>query len=155
MNRSVLIAGVIVALVLIGGAAFIFRGTQDTNEPEVSEQTPTNPAESPTASPTSESTQSGTTTTGMTRDITVEAGAFFFNPKEIKVKKGEIVRLTLKNTGGQHDFVIDDLKVRTKVLQAGQQEVVTFTADKAGSFEYYCSVGNHRQMGMKGTLIVE
>ena len=30
-----------------------------------------------------------------------------------------------------------------------------FTADKVGSFEYYCSVGSHRSMGMKGVLKVE
>ena len=32
---------------------------------------------------------------------------------------------------------------------------VTFIADQEGSFEYYCSVGNHREEGMVGTLIVE
>lgn len=25
----------------------------------------------------------------------------------------------------------------------------------AGEFEFYCSIGNHRQMGMKGVLRVE
>jgi hypothetical protein len=38
---------------------------------------------------------------------------------------------------------------------AGASDVVEFTADKAGTFEYYCSVGNHRAMGMKGTLTVK
>ena len=32
---------------------------------------------------------------------------------------------------------------------------VTVVSDKTGSFEYYCSVGTHRQMGMKGTLTVK
>ena len=34
---------------------------------------------------------------------------------------------------------------------------VTFehTFNQTGTFEYYCSVGNHRAMGMKGTLIVQ
>lgn len=32
---------------------------------------------------------------------------------------------------------------------------VTFVADETGTFEYYCSVGNHRGQGMIGKLIVE
>ena len=39
--------------------------------------------------------------------------------------------------------------------QAPYEEVLEFTADKAGSFEYYCSVGEHKAMGMVGTLKVE
>jgi plastocyanin len=42
----------------------------------------------------------------------------------------------------------------TKQTQAPTEEVIEFTADKVGSFEYYCSVGSHRQMGMKGVLKV-
>ena len=32
---------------------------------------------------------------------------------------------------------------------------VEFTVDKTGTFEYYCSVGQHRANGMVGNLIVE
>jgi len=51
--------------------------------------------------------------------------------------------------------VIDEFGVATKQAQSPDTEVLEFTADKAGSFEYYCSVGTHRAMGMKGTLKVE
>ncbi len=40
-------------------------------------------------------------------------------------------------------------------LKAGEREAVEFLVDKAGVFEYYYFVGSHRQMGMKGDLIVE
>jgi plastocyanin len=73
----------------------------------------------------------------------------------MSVKKGDTVKITFKNTGGFHDLKIDEFKVATKQLQGGASEVVTFVADKAGTFEYYCSVGNHRAMGMKGTLTVQ
>ena len=71
------------------------------------------------------------------------------------VKKGDRVRITFKNSGGTHDFIIDEFNVATKRLNGGEQDAVEFTADKTGSFEYYCSVGSHRAMGMKGTLVVE
>ncbi len=88
-------------------------------------------------------------------EVTVTGRNMSFDPKEIKVKKGDTVRVTFKNAQGFHDFVIDEFKVKTEQISAGQEEVVEFVADKTGSFEYYCSVGSHRKMGMWGTLIVE
>lgn len=89
------------------------------------------------------------------KEITVEGGMFYFKPNEIKVKKGEKVKITFTNKEGMHDFVIDELNVRTKRIKGGETDTVEFTPDKTGSFEFYCSVGSHRQMGMKGTLVVE
>ncbi|HRH23059.1 MAG TPA: plastocyanin/azurin family copper-binding protein [Candidatus Magasanikbacteria bacterium] len=88
-------------------------------------------------------------------DVTVVGTNMVFDVKEIKVKKGDKVRVTFKNAEGFHDWVLDEFDVKTKQIGAGQEEVVEFTADKTGTFEYYCSVGKHRQMGMKGNLIVE
>ncbi|MEK7613663.1 MAG: cupredoxin domain-containing protein [Patescibacteria group bacterium] len=86
--------------------------------------------------------------------INVEGGKFYFKPNTITAKKGETVRITFKNVDGLHDFVIDEFNVKTKQLQGGTEETVEFVADKVGTFEYYCSVGTHRQMGMVGTLTV-
>lgn len=86
--------------------------------------------------------------------VNVEGSSFKFAPNRIEVKKGDTVEIVFKNTTGFHDFVIDEFDARTSQIQAGQTETITFVADKAGSFEYYCSVGTHRQMGMKGTLVV-
>lgn len=88
-------------------------------------------------------------------EITVTGSNFAFAPSALTVKKGEKVRLTFKNSGGNHDFVIDELGVSTKLLKSGDEQVVEFTPSKTGTFEYYCSVGNHRAMGMKGTIIVQ
>jgi len=77
-----------------------------------------------------------------------------FSPNEITVNKGDTVRIKITNTKGTHDFKIDEFAVATSQINGGEKATVAFTADKAGSFEYYCSVGNHRTMGMKGTLTV-
>jgi uncharacterized cupredoxin-like copper-binding protein len=50
---------------------------------------------------------------------------------------------------------VDEFDARTVIVQPGQTAEVEFVADKTGTFEYYCSVGTHRQMGMVGKLIVE
>jgi len=108
----------------------------------------------PTEAPTIEATGSPTTE-ATTKDVTVTGKNFSFAPNEIRVKQGDTVRVTFMNQTGTHDWRLDEFKAATKIVQSGQQETVVFVADKKGQFEYYCSVGNHRQMGMRGTLIVE
>ena len=73
----------------------------------------------------------------------------------MSIKKGDTVKITLVNSGGSHDLRIDEFNVATSRIRGGAQETVSFVADKVGSFEYYCSVGDHRAMGMKGTLNVQ
>lgn len=89
------------------------------------------------------------------KEFTVEGGNFSFTPNMLTVKKGDTVKITFKNLEGIHDFKLDEFTVATKQIPAGSEETVEFVADKTGSFEYYCSVGKHRQMGMKGTLVVQ
>ena len=88
------------------------------------------------------------------KTFTLTAKNFSFSPSEIKVNHGDKVKIVLQNGDGFHDLVIDEFNARTNRISSGQAATVEFTADKIGSFEYYCSVGTHRQMGMKGTLIV-
>lgn len=78
-----------------------------------------------------------------------------FSIKEIRVKEGDVVRINLITEAGFHDWVIDEFSVKTRQLSAGQSDSIEFVADKKGIFEYYCSVANHRQLGMVGNLIVE
>jgi len=80
---------------------------------------------------------------------------FSFEPAMITVKKGDKVKIIFENTSGFHDFVIDEFGIATKQTNSPTTEILEFTADKTGSFEYYCSVGTHRAMGMKGIFKVE
>lgn len=89
-------------------------------------------------------------------DLVIELTAkdFAFSETSITVKKGQTVRVELTITDGTHDWVLDEFSAKTKQASTGTV-TVEFTADKTGEFEYYCSVGSHRSMGMVGTLIVE
>jgi plastocyanin len=107
---------------------------------------------SATSTPLATSTPAMATST---KAFTITGKNYSFDPKTITVKKGDLVKITLKNSGGTHDLKIDEFKVATAKLTNGQSATVEFTADKKGTFEYYCSVGNHRAMGMVGKLIVE
>jgi cytochrome c oxidase subunit 2 len=88
---------------------------------------------------------------GAARTIAVNAKNFEFDQKEIRVKKGETITLTLNSTQGNHGLAIEGYDQEVK---SGHS--VTFTADKAGEFKFYCSVmcgAGHADM--TGKLIVE
>lgn len=89
------------------------------------------------------------------REFTVSGKNFSYDQNTITVKKGDRVKITFNNTGGFHNLVIDEYGVTTKTAQAPFSDTIEFTADKVGSFEYYCSVGSHRAQGMFGVLKVE
>lgn len=114
-----------------------------------------NPVPTSAVMPETTSTPETTLEESGVREIEVEAGSFYFNPNTITVKKGETVRIILNSVSMQHDFVIDELNVKSEVIPAGESTTVEFTADTVGEFEYYCSVGQHRAQGMVGTLIVQ
>lgn len=96
-----------------------------------------------------------TVETSVVKEFVVSGQNFSFSPSLITVKKGDKVKITFNNTDGFHNLTIDEFGVATPQSKSPATEVLEFTADKVGSFEYYCSVGTHRSMGMKGTLKVE
>lgn len=154
MNSKV-IGVVIVILVIVAGAFLLLQNNSNTQTPATtteSDQTST-PSTSMPEDESSPSGAMGEEVEGV-REFTVTASNFKFAPITMSVKKGDTVRITFKNTQGMHDFVIEEFDVNTEVIDGAGEEVVEFVADEAGKFEYYCSVGNHRQMGMVGTLTV-
>lgn len=87
----------------------------------------------------------------------ITGGSFYFAPNEIKVKQGDKVKLVFTNAGGTHNLILEAFNVKTKDLKTDESDTVEFTADKKGTFEFYCGIGNgfHRQKGQIGVLLVE
>lgn len=84
-------------------------------------------------------------------EIKVTAKDFEFDKKEIRVKKGEKVKITLKSDNGGHGLAIPEYNVN--IQGDGSAE---FTADKTGTFPYFCSImcgAGHSDM--TGKLVVE
>ncbi len=80
-------------------------------------------------------------------------GSALVNPT-YTYKKGALASFHIINedtTDAVHNFNIDEFGVHTKDLGNFGGETVTFVADKAGTFEYYCSI--HPEM--KGAITVE
>ncbi len=113
------------------------------------------------ASPAVTENNTAPTATGAVADtqpqtITVSGSEFKYEPNTISAKVGQPITVVYKNVGQYpHDFVIDELGVQSPVIKSGETGSFSFTPTKAGSFSFYCSLPNHLERGMKGTIVVE
>lgn len=152
--NPMLIIGAIVIIGVVGIG--IFASQAKKSQPASVDEEKTDVVMDKKIAPTDSTTGEETTmdTTGV-RTITVEAGSFYYKPAEIRVKKGQKVKIVMNSVDMMHDFNIDELGVKLPITKSGETNTVEFTPDKVGQFEYYCSVGQHRKNGQVGTLIVE
>jgi cytochrome c oxidase subunit 2 len=141
-------SAVIMATLIFSGC-----GNGSGSSPSKSASGTSAPATSTPAVSTAPSPDNGGSSqgSGQTKEIIVTAKNFEFDKKEIHVKKGDKVKLTLKNAQGAHGLEIPDYNVNLK-----HEGTTEFVADKAGTFDYNCSVmcGTGHD-NMTGKLIVE
>ncbi len=135
MNKIIILA---LVLILIAGAGY---GYYQYSHPD-----------SATITPTATTTPVATTTETLV--INMDSGGFYFKPNIIKAKVGQKVTVLVNAVGNMHNFAIDELGINVQT-PGGKITEITFTPDKAGSFEFYCAMAGHRQKGQWGTLIVE
>lgn len=133
------LAALLVLVVLLAGCGGGGRGGQQQS-----------------SAPQPSSSSSSATTSGAVREITVTLSDFKFEPEEIRVKRGERVRLTLENKGTvAHDWTVRDLNLASPRVQPGQSATYEFTVDQVGTFTSVCVEAGHEALGMVGKLIVE
>jgi uncharacterized cupredoxin-like copper-binding protein len=151
LDRFDIIVGVIIATVAVAGIVGYY---QLSAVPQVNNQLGNAPA-----TVLSAGVQSATVEFTLTVQDSKTPFAFIYNGQDnptLHVKKGDIINVTLINNGMQpHDFTLDGYNVKTKVLNSGQSGSIVFTADKTGTFTYYCSVPGHKDLGMVGQFVVE
>jgi plastocyanin len=166
MNNTKTISIALIVIVVLTVAWYIFtKNNQNTKVDDNNSITQTENSmddsnkitSDDSATPTDKVLDATGTTANATviKEFTVEGSNFKFVPSTILVNKGDTVKINFKNTQGFHDFVVDEFGAATKQIKDPSTETITFVASKVGTFEYYCSVGQHRSMGMKGTLTVK
>lgn|SRR3989338_5182585 len=164
MSKSVLTL-IVVAVVVVGGTVIYKADQSMQGEAEQANIIAATPAlqESPASTlPGADVGQVSPAASGEVKEFTLTS--FYemvdgkpkpqFSLSEMRVKKGDTVRIKVTNTKGMHDFVIDEFGV-AKETPLNQEVAIEFTAGKAGNFVYYCSKPNHRMLGQWGTLVVE
>ncbi len=70
------------------------------------------------------------------------------NPTII-VKKGDLVKLRLTNTDTmmKHDLAIQDLDLKTSLLEPGETTEIIFSANQEGEYDYHCTVHPDQMIG--------
>jgi cytochrome c oxidase cbb3-type subunit 2 len=98
------------------------------------------------------------------RVITLREHAWRYEPAEMRIKAGEVVRVDFSATdnglGAGHGFAIDgfDQEVFINGAMVGAPQSVTFKIDRPGRYDYYCSTQcstTELHPRMHGVMIVE
>ncbi len=142
---------VIILVVLVGGY-FIFSGTSETPQLDT---LPVSEGEGlDVTGPLGEVVEEEELS-GEVREISISLNEFSLTPSSIQIKEGENIRLVVQNIGQfPHDLVIEGLALNTPLLSPGESAVLDFGVPVAGSYTFYCSVGDHQERGMEGILQV-
>jgi len=83
-------------------------------------------------------------------------GALKFDKTSLNTKPGKITVVLDNPSDVPHAIEVEGKGVEEEGETVGKGGVSKVTADlKAGEYEYYCPVGNHKQAGMEGTLTVK
>jgi plastocyanin len=83
-------------------------------------------------------------------------GALKFDKTSLSTKPGKITVVLDNPSDVPHAIEVEGKGVEEAGETVGKGGVSKVTADlKAGEYEYYCPVGNHKEAGMEGTLTVK
>ena len=73
------------------------------------------------------------------RTFRIEAGQFAYSPSELKVNPGDTVNIQLVSTDVVHGLYVDGYDISIQA-DPGQTKLLSFIADKPGSFRFRCNV---------------
>lgn len=150
MNNKTILIGLGV-LVAVGVAGFFLIYGKGGGSNLYNNSNVVNPTTVPTSAAVQPS-ESGE----VAKEMTIEGSEFKFSQSTINLKMGEKVSLTFKNTGAaSHNLSIPDLQVATRTIGFGESDTVVFTPNKTGAFDFMCTIVGHKDLGMKGQVVVK
>jgi plastocyanin len=82
---------------------------------------------------------------------------FQLEPSEVKLDEPGTYTFVLLNEGGTiHALEVEGhgVEEETGEIEAGETAELTVELPEAGEYELYCPVGNHKDEGMEGTIVV-
>jgi uncharacterized cupredoxin-like copper-binding protein len=89
--------------------------------------------------------------------VSLSETEFKITPADPKVSKTGTITITVTNHGAiTHALAVQTPSGlrKTPNLTPGQSAKLTVNIAKAGKYTFFCPIGNHRQAGMQGTLVV-
>jgi uncharacterized cupredoxin-like copper-binding protein len=101
------------------------------------------------------------------KTVAIKETNFKLSPSKVTLSKPGTYAFKAQNNGSvQHSLTIEGKGVKgeggegdevtlERALNPGQSGVLTVSFQKPGTYEMYCPVDGHEQMGMKGKVIVK
>jgi plastocyanin len=89
--------------------------------------------------------------------IEIAGTEFALDPSQVQVDQPGTYTFAFRNEGGTvHALEVEGRGVeeKTEEIDAGQTAELTVDLSEVGEYEIYCPVGNHKEQGMEGTLVV-
>jgi plastocyanin len=107
------------------------------------------------ATPTSSPNAAGTETGGVL-SLQADRSQLKFDKSALSAKPGKVTIVMTNPSALPHDVAIEGngVDVTGKTVSQGGTSTVTAKL-KPGTYTFYCSVDNHRQAGMEGTLTIK
>ena len=91
----------------------------------------------------------------VTRQITINAAQFAFDPPVLRVNRGDRIIITLQAADVVHGFYLDGYGIEVRV-EPGLSQRLEFVADRVGKYRYHCSVScGSLHPFMLGELVVD
>jgi len=85
--------------------------------------------------------------------LTIVATEYEFTPAEVSIPADTPTEVLLVNEGiVEHDWTIDELGV--EIYAAASESASATVTAAAGTYDVYCSIPGHRDLGMEGVLNV-
>jgi plastocyanin len=87
--------------------------------------------------------------------VTISATDFKFDPASVELDKPAVYTFRLVNDGdAPHALEIEGagIEEETEEVAPGSSAELTVELEEGGEYELYCPIGNHRELGMEGTL---
>ena len=104
---------------------------------------------------TASSGSSGSGGAAPVKTIRIVEKEYSLSPSSVSISKPGLYVLQGVNLGTiSHGLAIEGngIDMRGPIVSPGATSTVRVTISKGGSYEIYCPVGNHKQMGMEGHL---
>jgi len=95
----------------------------------------------------------GETAVVLTAEVPTKGG---WQPRVIRTKVGETVRLRLTSKDVTHGFLLPEFGINVGPISPGEFTTVEFVPDRPGTFTFYCNIlCSTRHGAMNGRLVVE
>lgn len=86
----------------------------------------------------------------------VTLNEYAFNPNMLEHKAGTVTFFLVNSGSTDHDMVIQDSSgkqiAKSSTVSAGQSVVFDAPNLKQGTYQFFCSIDDHKGLGMTGTL---